>query len=318
MTLFFAFSVSIVFIVIITILLNYTYKQTNFYKNQFIDTEKFTESNQLSIPHNLEVVNIGSNHPKFAFDYTESGLLGMNWAIGPQSFEYDFRVLKKVHTFLKEKAFVIIPVCPFSFFLYRFPYDSVNYKYYNFLDSEMINNYSSRTKKLYIDYPVLTAKRNLLRLIKDAPADIRLHIDANLMSNAKLKEDAHKWINGWLKQFSLESLENISLSTENRDNIEKNIALLNEMIDFCFERNYRPVIMTLPVTKELCNLFPQSFIDNHILANIKQANTQRVPVFNYLKDERFVSPDLYFNSFFFNANGRRIFTKTVVNDLKML
>jgi hypothetical protein len=292
-------------------MINYLYKQTNFYKNQFIDVEKFTAP----IPQNLEIVNLGSNQPKFAFDYSETDILGQNWAVGPQSFEYDFRILKKFHSHLKGRAFVIIPVCPLKFFLYRYSYDSANYKYYKILDPKEINNYSTRTKRLHIDYPTLTAKRNLVRLIKDVPANTQLDIATNPMNNEELVKDANKWINGWLKQFSLENLSNIYLSVENQKSIVNNVGILKEIIDFCLERNYRPIIVMLPVTKALRSLFPQSFIDEYILDNIKKANAQNVPVLNYLKDARFTSPDLYFNSFFFNANGRKFFTKNMTEEL---
>jgi hypothetical protein len=295
------------------LLLNYRYKQTNYYKNKFIDVLKFKN---VEIPRDLEIVNLGSNQPKFAFDYSETGMAGMNWAIGPQSLEYDFRVFEKFHGFLKEEAFVLIPICPFKFFLFRYPDDSANYKYYAFLDPVSINNYSARTEKLCLDYPVLTAKRSLIRLIKDIPADKRLTVENNPMGTGELKEDAQKWINAWLKQFSLNSLENISLSGENKNDMDKNVIILREMIKFCLERNYRPVIMMLPVTKELGELFPRSFIDKYIAGNINKANTQNIPILNYLNDERFVSPDLYFNSFFFNKKGRKFFTNIVVNDLK--
>jgi hypothetical protein len=300
---------------------NNQYKQTNYYKNKFFDVEKFigNDSRRILIPHDLEIINLGSNQPKFAFDYSGTNMPGMNWAMGPQSFEYDFKILKQFHRFLKEKAFVLIPVCPFSFFLYRYTSDTVNYKYYKFLDSEQINNYSLRTKRLHIDYPILTAKRNLVRLLKDvSPASKRLSLSVNPMDEKELKADAQKWMKGWLKEFSLNSLDKISLSAKNKHDIEKNITILSEMIDFCLERNYRPVIMMITVTRELSSLFPQSFVDEHILENIMKANKPKIPVFNYLNDNRFISTDLYFNSFFLNAKGRNIFTKVIVNDLKSL
>ena len=288
------------------------FKQTNFYTNQFIDVTKFTKIN---IPDSLEIVNLGSNQPKFAFDYSETGIMGMNWAIGPQSFEYDFRVIKQHQHFLKEKAFVIIPICPLSFFFHKYMDNSLNHKYYGFLDSTTITDYSSQTKLLYIDCPILTAKRNLIRLIKDVPSDRRMNIKTNPMNEEDLMHDAEKWLNGWLKQFSLTSLNDISLSEHNKNSIDKNVNILSEMIDFCLDRNYQPVIMMLPVTETLSDLFPQSFIDKYILDNIAKANMKKIPVLNYIKDERFVSPELYFNSFFFNEKGRKLFTKIVVEDL---
>jgi hypothetical protein len=270
------------------------------------------------IPQNMEIVNLGSNQPKFAFDYSETGMLGMNWAVGPQAFEYDFRILKKFCNFLNHNAFVIIPVCLFEFFLYRYPYDSANYKYYKILDSAHINNYSLWTKLTRIDYPVLTAGYKLLRIIKDVPPNRGLEIDHNPMNEREMKRDAEKWISGWLKQFSLDNLEPIVLSEENRRSIEKNIAILSEIIDFCLEQNYRPVVMLLPVTKALRDLLPESFIHEYILGNIKKANKKNIKTLNYLDDDRFVMPELYFNSFFFNKTGRKYFSKTITEELNRL
>ncbi|MDR1846635.1 MAG: hypothetical protein LBR17_00750, partial [Bacteroidales bacterium] len=289
-------------------------KQTNYYKNQFIDVLKFSDDN---FPDNLEIVNLGSNQPKYAFDYSETGVQGMNWAIGPQSFEYDLRVLMKYHWHLRDQAIVVIPVCPFNFFLLRYFNDSANYKYYKLLQPEQINNYSSLTKLLHIDYPVLTAKCNILRIIRDVPADKRMEIKTNSMSENELIKDAEKWITGWLKQFQLDGLSDILLSEENRNNIEKNVEILREMIDFCLKNNYRPVITMLPVTKTLSDLFPESFIEKYILGNIQKANIKKIPIFNYLKDERFFSTDLYINSFFFNENGRKYFTNTFLGEISV-
>lgn len=51
-------------------LINKLFKNTNYYKNKFIDTHKFKD-----IPRNLDIVNLGSNQPKFAFDYSQSNIV---------------------------------------------------------------------------------------------------------------------------------------------------------------------------------------------------------------------------------------------------
>jgi hypothetical protein len=267
------------------------------------------------IINNLEIVNLGSTQPTFAFDYTDSGVLGMNWAMGSQAFEYDFKILKKYHCFLKEKAFVLISVSPFNFFMYRYQ-NSANYKYYKIFDPVLINNYSDRTKLLHIDYPILTARRHLIRLIKDVPADTRLELAHNPLTDNEMRADAKKWMEDiWLKTFSLKSMDNIMLSEENKENIEKNISILNEMIAFCLEKGYRPVIITLPVSEELRDLFPRAFIDEYVLNLIYKANTQNTMVLQYWDDDRFYSQDKYINAFLLNLKGRKEFTKTVVNKL---
>ena len=81
-----------VIILVGSIALNALYKSTNAFQNQFIDITKFQN---LKDEDRFDIVNLGSNLPKFAFDYSETGVKGMNWAVGPQTFMYDFVVLKK-------------------------------------------------------------------------------------------------------------------------------------------------------------------------------------------------------------------------------
>ena len=69
------------------------------------------------------------------------------------------------------------------------------------------------------------------------------------------------------------------------------------MIDFCLEREYKPIIMILPVTKELSSLFPDEFIKKYILDYIGESNEKNVTFLNYWKDERFEQRELY--QFFF-------------------
>lgn len=289
---------------------NKLFKNTNYYKNKFIDTHKFKD-----IPKNLQIINLGSNQPKFAFDYKQSNILGMNWGVGPQSFEYDYRVLKNFHSFLNENSKVIIPICPFSFFFLEDKNKIAHHKYYNFLNLNLIDNYSNLTKKLYIDYPIITAKKQILRILKDTKPDNRLELEKNPMSKDEIKKDALKWVDGWKKQFKINDLDNIDLSDENKLSIEKNIHILKNMIDFCIEKNFEPVLTIIPVTKELSSYFPNKFVQEQIIDYINKANGKNVRFLNYWKDERFEDKSYYFNSFFMNKIGRLKFTEQVLKDL---
>ena len=297
-------------LVIFVLILNKLFKNTNFYKNKFIDTYKFKD-----IPKNFEIVNLGSNQPKFAFDYSKVELSGMNWAVGPQSFEYDLKVLKNYHTSFKKKSKVIIPICPFSFFFLHDKNKTAHHKYYNFLNPSLIDNYSNVTKTLFIDYPIFTAKKQILRIIKDVKPDNRLDLELNPMKDEEIKKDAQKWVDGWKKQFQISDLENVILSDENKNSIEKNIEILKEMIDFCIDKDYEPILLVLPATKELTSHFPDRFVQKYIMDYINQSNEKNIKFLNYWKDERFESEELYFNSFFMNKNGRLKFAAQVIEDL---
>jgi len=302
----------IIALLIFALIINKLLKNTNFYKNKFIDTYKFKD-----IPNNLEIINLGSNQPKFAFNYSQSNILGMNWAVGPQTLEYDFKILRSFHSYLKPNGKVLIAISPFQFFLLNYEDNASNHKYYNFLDPSLIDNYSNVTKKLSIDYPIVTAKKQILRILKDVKVDDRLEFESNPMNVDEIENDAQKWLNGWVKQFQTDNLENIVLSDENKISIEKNIEILKKIIDFCVEKNLEPVLTVLPVTKKLSSHFPDKFVQEQIINYINQANVKNVKFLNYWKDERFEEESYYFNSFFMNKTGQLKFTEQVLKDLNI-
>ena len=158
--------------------------------------------------------------------------------------------------------------------------------------------------------------KKIKRLIKDVPAaSNRLLLDKNPMDAKQLNADADFWINCWNREFDID-IHNLVLSDINKTNIKRNIHLLNEMIQFCLDRKLRPVICILPVTDYLGSRFSEDFVKNQILAYVNEANTQKCPVLNHLKDSRFTDSSLYINSFFFNLHGRKQFTKMIIEELK--
>lgn len=299
--------------VLLAFFMNALYKRTNDYRNIFADTEKFR--NDDSIPNGLQLVNLGSNHPKFGFNYDGLNVKAMNWAVGPQSLEYDFAILRKECHHLADNAVVLIPICVLKMFLYRHPFGE-HLKYYGILPKDDIVGYTQKAKNTLIDYPLLFHPKKIKRLIKDVPAVTNnLLIDTNPMNETQLKADADFWINCWNREFDID-INNLVLSDINKTNIKRNIHLLNEMIQFCLDRKLRPVICILPVTDYLGSRFSEDFVKNQILAYVNEANTQKCPVLNHLKDSRFADSSLYINSFFFNLQGRKQFTKMIIKELK--
>ena len=311
------FCIMIYFLVIsiaLLLSLNALYKCKNVYCNQFTDVRKFVVKG--GIGDNLQIVNLGSNHPKFGFDYAGLDIKGENWAVGPQTLEYDFVILRKNISHLASGAVVVIPICLLKFFLYRQNSRGTHTKYYSFLDSKDIVGYSMFEKMSKYYFPLIFHPWHLRYLIKDIKKDNRLALDVNkCKTEQELNKDADSWIDSWNKEFGIK-LPNPTLLPENRSDILQNIRILNEMIDFCIERKLKPVVAILPVTNYLYSRFTPEFIEKHILKYISDANKANVPVLNYLTDERFTDSSLYINSFFFNTKGRKLFTKQFVEDLR--
>lgn len=299
--------------VLFFILLNILYKKTNYYKINILQSNKFKE-----IPDNLEIINLGSSYAKYAFDYSKVGIKGFNFGIQPQSLSYDFRILKQFKNKLKKNGVIIITIPDFVFAFLDYPIEDYNYRYYSFLNKENILNYSSLKNFLLNYFPLILQPKKLKYILKDISkenSDSLVFIE----NSETVTKEAQRRINGWKKEFKL-------LGTENSEDIPLNIkemfrktqSLLEEMINYSLSNELKPVIVIPPCSKELNDFFSEEFLNEILYSNVEKANKNLIPVLDYLKDPEFQDYYLYVNSDFLNVNGRELFTKRVVADLKKL
>lgn len=305
-----------VVVAVVLLALNSLYKRTNAYRNQFKDIDKF---GRLAIQPDasIDVVVLGSNAPKFAFDFSEVGsLVCDNWAVGPETFEYDFIILKKFAGKLKRGAFVVWPVCPGKFFLDKFKGRAEFVKYYGFLDGQEFPDFDSSQRIRDFKYPLFFHPKRIKRLVKDTAEDKRMELDYNPMGAGEVAKDASWWIHGcWNPEFGID-IENMApLSEENRKAVDFNIGILRSAIEFSRARGLRIIFAYLPLTKELGEHFPADYVEKQMTRYVKEAvGESGIPLVDYMRDGRFQDRSLYFNSFFMNRNGARAFTKTFITE----
>lgn len=296
--------------------LNGLYKRTNAYQNQFADIRKFYDISK-EPNHSIDVVNIGSNAPKFAFDYTGiQNLKGENWAVGPETFEYDLVLLRKFSEKLRKGATVILPICPGNFFLLKFiPMDNV-VKYYALLEPEEIPDYN---KKQYIrdyKYPLIFHPRNLKRLLRDVGKDERLELDQNPMCDSEVRQDADFWIEKcWNPEFGINIEDMKPLSVKNRKAVRFNIEMVRNICRFCKEQDFHLILAYLPLTKELGDKFSSGYVQAQMTDYSRESTKgYNVRFVDYMRDSRFQSYQYYINSFFMNRTGARLFTRTFLEE----
>ena len=146
--------------------------------------------------------------------------------------------------------------------------------------------------------------------------DWRTTIDHNPMPDAELEKDAEKWMDGWAKQFGIEDFE-APLTEENKKGREVRVGVMRALVDFIVERGYRPVWVLPPVTRHLSKFFTPKFREVYIDSFLLEVGRD-VRLLDYTNDAELQNDSLYFNSFFLNARGRRIFTKRVSQDLQLI
>jgi hypothetical protein len=296
-------------------------RTSNWYKNIFIYTTQFVsnEGYRDDLQRNYDIVNLGSNPARFAFFY--ESVPGQNWSTGTQGLVEDLEILKYYFSYIKKGGFVLVPIVPFTsispYLKYKPAYTPVSY-YSKFV--KILDWYQAKTmplfKKAYrfIRYPLLVQPKAFRYLIRDAEKDNRLCLSDQIMQLLELNNDANKWINGWMREFDIDKLTS-PLTPRLKESFDESVNNLKSLISFCIERDLKPVIIIPPVTKYLSSHFTIDIREQYIYSFIRQANIQNVLFLDYFNDERFQDPQYYFNSFFLNLRGRKLFTGQALKDL---
>lgn len=301
--------------------------KTNWYKSMFLDpNHEIYPDNVWYRDHderNFDVVNLGSSGGKWAFDYADLNIKAMNWAQQPQTLLEDYNLLRHFHSILKRGGYVLITIMPFTGLNKKTGLmDAMKYVKFD-IQGEPIQPYMFNEAIRYATYPFLfkkTALKVLIRYFMGRDKKCGLHpetqLEYNPMKINELEKDAKRWIDGWKKQFGISDFD-APLTRENEEGREYRIKLMQTLIDFCTERGYKPVYVILPVTEHLAKYYTPKFEETYIYGYLKEVNRE-VLTLDYSKDSEFrFNDELFFNSFFLNKKGRKLFTRRVLKDLKI-
>ncbi|MBF8982500.1 SGNH/GDSL hydrolase family protein [Lutibacter sp. B2] len=303
---------SILFIIIGVMILSYfnnLYINTNYYKS--LDyTERFNH-----VPNNIEVANVGSSHGMYGFDYTDFDVVGFNFGLYAQGFYYDYRMLKQYSPKIKEGATIIIPISYFS--LYQSyedeKFEEFNKSYYRFLNPRYIKNI--KLKKYVTDslFPLLSEGGNIKKVFKDIehkPKEWEIITWNKFAPNEGIREEGHKRSMHHQKDI-------INPGKVNKPETKRE---LKNIINYCIENNYKPVLVTLPYLKYYNDFFPDAFY-SEFYGEIEDIRKQYegLEYMDYSHDKRFTSDiDLFVDSDHMNVNGRKKMTQIILKDLGII
>lgn len=296
---------------------NLVYRKSSHWKSKFFFQKNFIH---LSKPNSVDVINLGSNPALYGFFY--ENVKGQNLSTGSQGLPMDFEILKCYHSNLNKGGIVLIPIMPFtsiSQYLRAKPeYCSDEYymKFISILNidqAEQLPHYKKLMGKL--KFPLLFRPKDVLHICFNSDKPSTLSITEQEMSALELEQDAQKWIQGWMKEFDVRSMEDF-YSDKFQQYYEEGAKILNDMIDYCLMRELKPVLITLPMSPSLDNMFNDEFRQRMIIDFVTRANKRNIPFLDYWNKHLFYDSSFYMNSFFFNLTGRKKFTNQVIQDLK--
>lgn len=292
--------------------LNELIKKTNWYKNQIPDLSNYPRDAY----HEYDIVNIGSSSAMYAFDYSETGLKGLNWAMQPQSMEYSYKVLKEYAHVLKPGAIVIIPFAPFSGLSVEGKWPVRNFeKYTCILQNEQILNEAIKRRKYPLFYYRLSALKKILR--DEQYHNVSTCSVYSYQTNKDYENDAVNWISCWKHEFHIDDL-NAPMSDENQRGRETRKRVFCEIINYCKSHDLKPVVVMPPVHPSLAAYFTPEFREQYIDSFIQGSLPSDVRYIDYLDEKSLLDTMIFTNAFFLNEEGRKVFTKQVLSDFKMI
>lgn len=283
-----------------------------FTEGELKDCQKFWDG----IPYDLNVINLGSNSAKFAFDYTRKGVNAANLAMGPQCLLMDLNILKAYTDHLSKDAVVFIPICPFSSMAgYNYLIDP---KYHTFLPKEFIPNYAKKTHAKMMnlkDNPINSYP--LMRLFVDVREIIAGVFKNKSKTLGNLDSDADRWIKAWKSEFDIISFDD-ELSEENAKNRNDSAGILCSIYEYCLTKGLRPYVVMPPISKHLTDKMTHSMRQKYIYDYLELARIPSDHFLNYMELPIICEDDSMFtNAYFLNNKGSEAFTLHILSQLKL-
>lgn len=120
------------------------------------------------------------------------------------------------------------------------------------------------------------------------------------------------------------ALEHLGIGTENiKYHNDKNIGinLLKEILNFCEEKNFKPILISTPQTYLYNEQIGEENYQERIYDNIKEVENKMNKKYLYLDyshDKRFINNLEYFSDDdHLNEKGAEYFTQILLNDLRI-
>jgi len=294
----------IVPVAIMFLLLNELYIHTNYWKSEN-NINKFE-----NVPYNLELVNLGSSHTCYGinYDFTPE-LKAWNLANDSQRYFWDYGVLKNYANHLEKNSIVLIPISYFGV-IGRGDYSEYRKRYYRILPKEDMDYWTFKEYIFYSKFPFLSAGVNRIHILRDIPND-----------KMSPYYDRFKHLDGEeLYTYCKKKHERWTAWDIGEKGYSENIKEISTVIDFCYTHNFRPVLITAPITDVLNNIYATDetfFPTFYRFSSDLQKKYPDLQYLDYSHNNDFSSNhELFADGDHLNNFGAEKFTKTLISDLK--
>lgn len=262
-----------------------------------------------AIPEKLKIANLGSTSDANNYDYAFWDIKGFNFASAPQDIYYDNQVLEQYGSHLAEGAVVIISLSEFTLLVDKYETDYHNYKYYGYIESYRILNYSKVKAILIRIAPGLLYSKLIIVEIKEFVKKIIGRKSNTGRKKVGMKKQSEKMISAWMQEFGWN--KSVEIRDEQYEAIERSWGLLLNIFSYCKNHNFQPVVVIPPFNKNLKQLMPENVLDDCLWKYIKRMKEMGIKVISFWDDEE-LQKDCYFNTpICLNDKGKELFNNAV-------
>lgn len=265
-----------------------------------------------------DAISFGSAYCRYGLDFKGADVNGYNYGYASQFFYYTNLMLHQYAKTCKKGSVVYLIIADLVFArVGKGMYGAE--EYIKFLNKDVLGDEFSYIRFLKNRFPLFKDPRLivrcLFRLVGVSKTDLFKTLQVSQLSESQVLLEADKRCQSWCRQFGLADTISGDVSEELEANFIKSRQILTEMIQFCLDNGLTPILVVTPVSREMNKRLGDPFLDAVLFNNIHKANTQGVPLLNYLRDDRFVDYKLYHNNAdFLNARGRTLFTRILISD----
>lgn len=266
----------------------------------------------------VKIANVGSSHGAYDFIYdgfSEEGLSCFNFGGVSQTYQYDLALLTEYGSYLDEGCVLFIPVSYFSFnneTVNETEAQALSVKYYHFLSPENIPDYDLYTDIVTTRLPVLSAGKDLIKLLPDLSLKASAAEETpepSGMDEAAIAEFADRAAARYDRHFN--NKENLFLPEREKQ--------LPALIDYCKKHGLKPVLITTPFSVYYNNLVSEDFFDHFYSVVNCIASDTGVNYYDYSHDARFGENLVYFSDAdHLNEEGAKYFMEIIAEEIPEL
>lgn len=273
------------------------------------------------IPDGLEYFVLGSTSAASAYDFQYLGVKGFNGAVGPQTVSYDYRLLEKFYTKIKNGGVIIWSPCVFSLCIAEYDKLPQHLRYYYILDRRNIHNGNKITEVYAVAYPIMRLvlspiKRFLLPLLGFIKHELFANHAAKRQqcSTTTVQKSAEGYYCGWGREFKFDD-KSISGLPDMDKRMEYCLAHLKKIIELCWQNQLRFAVVIPPVSKSMLQYVSHQDLERYLLCPLRPLGDD-LTIMNYFDDGRFSDDELFETAICMNETGRRLFTKEVIERIE--